>query len=461
MRALLALLALVVAAPAWASAEPVATVTVERDGDSWTAEYELHEQAPVWVFAKSILPRESKLPWRLTTVRVLTPGVTLERIGNYDALVVDDKPLPKRVRLSFTPFLEDIEGGYDPALALTDGSVALYANQFQLVPIASVEAARAAPADDSKLPQIDRPTRMTFNDRSGPVLVHGRRQDSATMERGQTYVLFGRAEPVVGSAMTTIIDPGLPEWIAEYIETELPTVLGRYQDELGPSPVGQPTLLVSWAGPTPSKISMGGSVLPGMVVMTLEGEGILQPDERIAQRARWFVAHEAAHFWLGQAVSYSERSESWITEGGAELLAFRATAAADPAFDVKARLAEAKSECLPFLARGGIASAYQRDADFRAYYACGVVLALAAEKASGRNFADFVRTLIDRYGADGKVTRGEWMTLLDERSPGLSAAAAKLLDKAHSDPERALEEFIQAAGIADQFEPSEASPKVA
>ena len=85
----------------------------------------LLEKAPVWAFAKSILPRESKQSWRIGSVTVETPGVKLQRIGHYDALVSAKGPLPKHVRLRFTPFVEDIEAGYDAALALADGSVAL------------------------------------------------------------------------------------------------------------------------------------------------------------------------------------------------------------------------------------------------------------------------------------------------------------------------------------------------
>jgi hypothetical protein len=292
---------------------------------------------------------------------------------------------------------------------------------------------------------------MSFIDRAGPVLVRGQREATADLVEGDAYVLFGKAKPVIGPAMTTIMDPALPKWVADYLNAELPKVLGRYREQLGPSPVGQPTLLVSWAGPAPHQVSLSGSVLPGMVVMTLKGDGIVHPNEKVSHYARWFVSHEAAHFWLGQAVAYSNPSESWITEGGAELLAFRATAAADPTFDIKARLSEAKAECTPFLADGGVASAYEREGDFRAYYACGAIIALAAEKASGGDFADFVKTLIERYGADGTVTRAEWLALLDERSPGMSKAVAELLDHKQIDPKAALDQFIAATGIAEQF----------
>jgi hypothetical protein len=458
MRWLAGLAALVLATAASATPEPVAKVTVQRSDNRWTADYQLLERAPVWAFSKSVLPRESKKSWRLGTVTVLTPGVRLQRLGNFDALVSAKGPLPKHVHLRFTPYFEDIDGGYDPALALGDGSVALYTEQFKVVPMKSRAAVRRVPADDDELPGVDQPTRATFVDRAGPVLFHGERTKMATVEDEQAYVLFGDAKPVIGRAMTTIFDPALPEWLRDYLNTELPKILGRYRDELGPSPVGQPTLLVSWAGPAPHSISLGGSVLPGMVVMTLAGDALLKPNEQASQYARWFVSHEAAHFWLGQAVHYSERSESWITEGGAELLAFRATAAADPTFDVKARLSEARSECAPFLAHGGVASAYQREGDFRAYYACGAIIALAAEKASGGDFAGFVRTLIKRYGGDETITRAEWLQLLDEEAPGrsLSAAVSKLLDEKQPKPEKALDQFIAAAGIEGDFKPAAA-----
>ena len=168
------------------------------------------------------------------------------------------------------------------------------------------------------------------------------------------------------------------------------------------------------------------------------------------------MAHEAAHFWLGQAVRYETPADSWITEGGAELLAFRASGAGDPSYDVKARLRRAREECVPFLAHGGIASAYQRPDDFRAYYACGAIIALAAEKASGGDFADFVRTLLERNRADGVVTRAEWLALFDQRSrnPGLRLSIEQLLDRPQPDPEATLTAFITSAGIADQFAPS-------
>ena len=455
LRGLIALAALLLTAPAQATPEPVAEALVARDGSRWTVDYRLLEPAPVWVFTKSILPRESNRSWRLETVRVLTPGVTLERLGNYDALVAANGNLPATVRLSFTPFFKDIEAGYDSAIALGGDAVALYADAFTLLPMRSRQQVTEAKRDSDTLPGAVHPTRLTFQDRAGPVLFKGKRTASATTDAGWAYVVFGDASPVIGPALTTIIDPRMPAWIADYLRREIPAIIADYSRDLGPAPAGQPTLLASWQGATPGKVSLGGSVLPGMVTMVLEGEGVATPNPRISNYARWFIAHEAAHFWLGQALGYSNPSESWITEGGADLLAFRATKAADPSFDIRARLSEARSECEPFLKKGGLASAYERPEDFRAYYACGALIALVAEKASGGDFGGFVRTLIQRHGAAGTVSRGQWLALLEERAPGrgLPAAVSELLDKRQADPAAALDRFIAATGIAAEFAP--------
>lgn len=443
---LLAAALLLVATPALATPEPIATADVVRDGDSWTVDYQLDMRAPVWVFARSDLPRVKRQSWRIDTMQVLTPGVSLRRIGHYDALVAEKGNVPAKVRLRFRPFTDDIESSYDAALGFTDGSVALYSQQFKLVPLKSIAEAGAAPIVSDELPSAMHPTRVTFRDRSGPLLAEGKQQSSFTIADDDAYILFGKTEPIINKSLTTIIDPELPKWLGDFITADLPRMIEGYAEKLGPPPTGQPTLMASWNGPTSGVTSMGGSVLPGMVVMTFEGEGVLQQSEAVRNSLRWFVAHESAHFWLGQVVSYEGPQDSWITEGGADLLAIRAVAAAEPGFDVSKRLREARDECLPFLAKGGVATSNLRG-DHRAYYACGTVIALAAEQASGGDFTSFVRGLIERHGDDRMVTRAEWLSLLEERAPGMSVEVVKLLDQPHADAAAALDSFASRTGI--------------
>jgi len=454
MKSLAAAILLLFASPSLATPEPVAIAEVVRDGDSWTVDYRLDVRAPAWVFARSDLPRVKRQSWRIDTMEVLTPGVSLKRIGHYDALVTARGSVPLRVRLRFKPFTDDIETSYDAALAFTDGSVALYSQQFKLVPLKSIAAVAAAPMVVDEIPAAAQPTRVTFRDGGGQVLAKGLRQDSFTVSDDDAYVLFGDAKPVIGKSLTTIIDPALPKWLADFITASLPRLIAGYAEKLGPPPTGQPMLMASWNGPTKGVTSMGGSVLPGTVVMTFEGEGVLRPDSRVSNSARWFVAHESAHFWLGQVISYEGPQDSWITEGGADLLSFRAVAAADPSFDIAKRFREAREECLPFLAKGGVATANLRG-DHRAYYSCGSIIALAAEQASGGDFTSFVKALIDKYGRDGVVTRAEWLALLDERAPGMSVEVVKLLDQPHPDAAAALDAFASRTGIGHTMQVKE------
>jgi hypothetical protein len=222
-----------------------------------------------------------------------------------------------------------------------------------------------------------------------------------------------------------------------------------YARAMGTAPGDKPLLMVSWAGATPGVMSMGGSVLGSTIVMTLEGEGITRESANVRNNARWFAAHEGAHFWLGNAVHYSGPQESWITEGGADLLAYRAVAATDGGFDVRAALQTAMDECLRFSAKGGVATANERN-DHKAYYHCGAIIGLAAERSSGGDFAPFVRALIDANRTDREVTRAEWLAELDRRAPGkgLGQAVGALLDRPSSAADWST--MLKLAGVPHQ-----------
>jgi hypothetical protein len=404
-----------------------ANVEVVRDGDHWTAEFRFARAAPVWVFTDSIAAREAPGDWRAGSWTVTTPGVRLQRHGWYDALVPDKGSVPDRVTIRFTPFTRDIEASYDAALAFTDGSVALYDGKFQVFPAQSVAQVKGMPLDPGEVSAAGVQTIVRMRDRAGPVLARGLRAKTAESGGAGTYVIFGKIEPVRHEAITTVIDPALPAWLASAVTSDVPAVLAGYASQLGPVPGGAPNLLR--AGPTPQMRSMGGSVLESMIVMTFEGDALNVPNRDVRNAARWFAAHEGAHFWLGQAVHYEGPRDSWITEGGADLLAYRAVAAVDPAFDVRAALQEALEACIASATKGPIASANERG-DHKAYYNCGAIFGLVAERASGGDFAGFVRALIESNKDDKQISRAEWLAALDERAAGkgLGTKIGQLLD---------------------------------
>ncbi len=436
-----------VAPSAAAQSAPVA-VSIVRDGDVWTAEYRFPRAAPVWAFIRSADAEATGRSWRAASWAVETPGVRLERIGRYDALVADSGNVPEVVRIRFTPFTDELRSDYVPALALGGGAVALFDDHFLLFS-APRDVVAGLPVDLTGQPIDDSGTRVTFRDSAGPLLHRGRRSPEVTTQNSNSYILFGARDPIVTDTMAAAIDPALPSWLADALRELTPAILSRYAAELGPAPGGPPTLLASWAGPTPGRASMNGGVVPGTIIMRFDGEGLVERNPEMINLARWFIAHEGSHFWLGQAVRYERSRDAWMLEGGADLLAIRTVQALDPAYDWKGEINRALRECAGLIENRGVASAEDRGQN-RAYYACGAVFALVAEARSGRPYSAFVRGLVEANREDGVLTRDEWLDALDgvAGDPGLRADIETLLDQGSAQPRQALAALLRRAGIA-------------
>ena len=444
MRAILVLLALFVAAPA--AAEPV-RVTVTRQGEHFVADYVFPSDKAAWGFWRSALAEADQLPFRPRSWTVLTPGVKLERRGKQDAFVGQGgKAVPRRVRARLVPFTGHLVADYVPAMRLGGQSVALFDGHF------SVFSVDAASALDSLSPGFDPAlvgdpgTAVTFKGSGLRIAgdVEGYRQG---MSSG-AYGLFQVQRAVVRDGVATIIDSELPAWLADYLATYTPQAMASLTRGLGPSGVAEPTILAAWEGTATKAASMNGGTLKGLILMRFEGQDALEPDDDLRRIARWFVAHEAAHFWLGQAVAYETPRDSWIMEGGADLLAIRTVAAIDPTYDAKKRINRSIADCAKL---GGkpVATAHERN-DHDAFYACGAVFALVAEKANGGDFSGFVRRLVASNQADRRLNRAEWLTEL-ARLSGSSESGRQIsamLDQGAKDPSAAIAELLRNAGIA-------------
>ncbi|MDI1325460.1 MAG: hypothetical protein PSV23_01550 [Brevundimonas sp.] len=449
---ILALLAFGTGVPAVAQETPSRpAVAVTRDGDAWTADYELDRDAPVWAFFRSALIQDSRRPWRPEQWRVVTPGVVLERAGNRDILrALDGGPVPRRVSIGFTPKSEDLEAD-SGVLAFTDGSVAMPSGQFDVFPLPSVAAAEAVPEDLNDYPLEADPATVTWRDRAGPVLFRGERVAQAVAADADTYVLFGAAEMSGNERLVTVVDPRLPEWIGSAIQDFAPRVADHYASRLGAGQTDRPMVMVSWAGPTAGKTSMGGSVMPGLIVARFEGSGVLQPTAGVLATARWFIGHESAHFWLGQIVRYERARDAWIMEGGADLMAVRALKAVDPDYDARAELQKEVDDCAR-LADEPVAEAAGRG-EHRALYACGAVFAMTAEgvqrRATGGDWFAFLKPLIDANREDGVLTREEWLTELTRVSgdASLRADMETLLDSGVADPATVIAGLFDRTGV--------------
>ncbi|MCH8617217.1 hypothetical protein LZ016_14060 [Sphingomonas sp. SM33] len=441
IRRLLLMLALLAATPA---AAQQAQVNVTRTGDAFVAEFDLPRASPAWGFFRSS-PARDKQSWRLQSWQVLTPGVALQRCGNFDALVgVNGRPIPPKVRVRVTPFTGELLADYVPALRLGGDSVAIFDGHFAVFSVNRVTvfdrlAGRPPPGS-----VIDTGTRVRFrgtNLRLAGDVDGYRRGDSEG-----TYGLYDVPRPVVRMGIATVLDTDLPQWIAADLASYTPRAIEVLSAGLGPSGVAEPTILAAWEGANREGASMNGGTLKGLILMRFEGRAALKPVPALTDLAHWFIAHEASHFWLGQSVHYGSQRDSWIMEGGADLLAVRTVQSLNPAFDGRAKLNEAIRDCSD-LAFQPVATAIDRN-QVRANYACGLVFALVAERASRGDFYSFVRALVAANLADQEVTTADWLAAF-ERAGGSRAQSNQirvLVERGSASPKQAIAKLLRDAG---------------
>jgi hypothetical protein len=247
-------------------------------------------------------------------------------------------------------------------------------------------------------------------------------------------------------------DPALPEWLKTDVAGFAPQVAQTYASRLGSrTEASLPLLLMAWRGPTPGKVINDGGVRPGQILFNFEGEGLLERNERAVRRTRWFIAHEMAHFWLGTSgIAYRKPSEAWITEGGAEMMAFTLLAAIDHDYAL-AELQRAVQDCIRTASKPITAAAERHES--RAFYSCGTAFALAAASAErrkgGRDYFDFIRPLMEEHRLDRLIGRADWLTYFaaDARVGSAVEVMSAMLDTGVANPVEAIETIFRQTGV--------------
>lgn len=426
---------------------------VSHTGRGWQVDYRLPRDKRAWVFPVSAPKLGDHQPWRQQSWTITTPGVQLERHGAYDVLVAGNGgPIPREVRITFNPTSATLDREYDPAIAFSNAATALYSDQFDLAPVSdpTIIDTKEAGLSIEDFGGSSMPVR--FHDDAGPVFVQGRRQSDPVLTGASTYVVFGSAEIQTVGGVAMLADPALPGWLKNDVSQFAPTVTATYASRLGErSDPSLPLLIMGWRGATPGKVINDGGVRPGEIVLNFEGEGLLERNARAARRTRWFIAHELAHFWLGsEGVGYSAPSDAWITEGGAEMMAFTLLAASDHEYAI-AELQRAVDDCVK-LGTKPIARAADRH-ESRAFYACGTVFALTASgiarQHGGSDFFDFIKPLLTQHRSDRHLSAAEWLGYLSKLSGEATTTdiMRSMIDRGSGQPVSDLATILRAGNV--------------
>ncbi len=458
MRALLLFVAFLFAAPVGAAPEKPVEVVVSREGDRFVATYTFPSAAPVWGFFRSQPDRANNASWRTPGWRVRTKGVRLVHRGHYDALIANRGAVPLRVQIEFAPFTGDLVSDYVPALRLGKG-IAVFDGHFAVFELPEARLIDTLPLDLNGHDVGDHGTRVRFVDGTRPVGIAGDAEGYRSGDSMGAYGLFDVPVANVTNGVATVIDPALPSWLANDIVGFSPKVIDLLSKRLGKRSLDRPTIMAAWEGAGSPGVSMNGGALDGLVMMRFSGVQALAPNPALAAKVQWFIAHEASHFWLGQTVRYDRTRDSWIMEGGANLLAARTVARLDPAFDEKGELNQELADCAKLAAKP-VGDAAERG-EQRAFYACGAVFGMIAEHYSGGDFYHFVRKLIDARNAKNMIGQAEWLAVLRESGApdGVVKQIATLIDDGAANPARALDRLLSDAGIVHSVSP-DGVPKI-
>jgi len=401
------------AASAGDAKRPEVEVVLTRDREAWVAQYHFNQPSPVWFFPRTS-PSLDGRNWRLATYRVETPGVRLVRVGVFDALVSEKKSSLTDVRIAVTPFSSPLVGDYLPVVDFSDGGLAFYTGHFSVSPAPSVSAVLALTPD---VTLVDRRETFKIVDPQGRVLINGRvqpRSGHTVLHDDGVYVYAGRGALEETSSFSQSIDPGLPSWAREDLVAFLPKLMTLYTEVLGPRKGSKPAALVAYGGSAKPGYSQNGSVLEGMVVLSLSGAAMSTPNPAVRNSLIWIFGHETSHFWLGQNVRYERLTDNWITEGGADYLSLRAIKQLEPSYDIQKPWQGQMDDCLARIGPNeALASAHSPDKQ-HAVYSCGALLSLAATSAAQRQLSSgddfiFIKALLQRSSGNGVVNERIWL----------------------------------------------------
>jgi hypothetical protein len=297
---------------------PIQLTLTDHGDDPWHLDIEIEKSQPL-IFSRS------NGDYRRETMTPITDGVTLDRIGGFDTLIIPEGI--KRVRLAVTPYTDYVRADYTPFIPFSDGGLALFTGQFELLRVDNVDAVAALDGSLRNWTGTQIPIPLTLiSERT--LLAHGAVIEGdarVEVEGDGEYIYLGDAELTEGDAFIGVIDPGLPDWIRETLDDDLSMIFEALSTRFGYELPNRATTLFSFRGYDQPGLSNTGGVLPGnMLALETAGDALREPNPRLRQHFQWFFAHEAVHLFQNESGKFASGHDiAWIHEGGANAMAGR------------------------------------------------------------------------------------------------------------------------------------------
>ncbi len=433
-------------------AQVLATISALSDG-RWRVIYIFDRPHSALFF-----PRSSG-NYRESTWKPVTRGVSLKRLDGFDAVLMK-KPMTA-IEFLFTPYTQTVPKDYTPFIPFSDGGLALYTGQFELLPETDRKSIAALQGDIDRW-KGEQPmfAVRVLSDKS---MVHDgevRRREAVQVSRGDgTYIYVGEASLVQGADMTGVIDPGLPGWLKQRVEPELASIFNANRALWGEGLGQKATLLFAFRGFEGEGMSNKGGAVNSLLALESSGEDLRFFHEDILIYFRWFFAHEVVHLFQNRnSVTIAARSDGWMTEGAANAMAISVLSEIGVTDDdfVLEKYGKAIDDCSEYLGDGPLIGAAQRG-QFDAFYTCGDLIAQMTDAAlADDDLFSFWNALLARGGEaeQQQYTSTDYFDVLREQ--GAKASVIELLRslvyEQQTDARKTLLSAMKTTGLAPRFD---------
>jgi hypothetical protein len=356
-------------------AAEVAISLAENPDGTWDVTYKFARPQTAVVLSQAPVTYREWTP--------LSDGVTMWRIGGMEGFAFRTPGSDARFRIK--PFTGDLPAAYTPFLAFSDGGYGVLSGQFRVKPIASLAKAVEFGKSGEDWPEPVMTSQVSIASPRLPGAQEGRTHSEFLPGGDGTIVYVGSLAPVEGDSFRGYIDPGLPAWLIQGFDADLTTIFTLLGKGWGRGLGDKARVFMVFGGYDNKGLSLKGGAIGNLLSLQMSGADLADPTPEIRTYVRWFLAHEAAHIFQREfgndAVLFADDGgHAWVHEGSANAFAYRV--GADLADNREAYLAEVYGgeykDCVAHLEKAALVEA--RDGgNFRAYYACGDLIALATD----------------------------------------------------------------------------------
>lgn len=417
------------------------------DTGNWKVRYTFSEPQNVLAFS------HSKGGYRDATWTIEGDGARFGRVNGVDVIVFDEPSIG--IAFSIIPLTGQLPDDYTPFVTFSDGGIAVYDGQFELVPfssLAGVEKLEGSIADASSSALALDFTLETesANGADGPGL--------RRIEGSGRYVYTGPGTLADRNGFSILADGGLPGWIASDFASDMEGFLASLERLWGYELAEPFSLMVAYKGAAAQGLTLHGNALDNQLVLELGGRGFSQANSEALAYLHWYTIREIVQlFQTGRGVSLAGPEAAWIHDGAANSIAYQLIAADMQSADqfLSSVYGNAFEDCVKTLEGGTLESARARGA-VTGPYACGDFIALATDSILKRRDLFGFWTALNDWAArsPGKVIdKKVYFTTLQllGATPAQRERIRAIVEDELPQPRKALTELLQTSGLEPKF----------